>query len=175
MIAHGYRQAQDQATWRSYLDDVLADATLTGDARATWLMARGSAEELKGWTPQPMAAVDYLNEAIAEAETEAMRLSVVRQLVTRLGSMDMGEQAKAIISGVEASNSDPQVALELSGWRAEIDRLKNHYEQQRIVAAREAFDAHLAELSRRLASATERNDQENIERYQRLLQTAQQN
>ena len=175
MIAHGYRQSEDQATWRAYLDDVLADATLTGDARATWLMARGSAEELKGWTPQPMAAVDYLNEAIAEAETEAMRLSVVRQLVTRLGSMDMGEQAKAIISGVEASNPDPQVALELAGWRAEIDRLADHYEQQRIIAAREAFDAHLAELSRRLDVATERNDQENIERYQRLLQTAQQN
>ena len=175
MIAHGYRQVQDQATWRAYLDDVLADATLTGDARATWLMARASAEELKGWSPQPMAAVDYLNEAIAEAETEAMRLSVVRQLVTRLGSMDKGEQAKAIISSIEASNPDPQVAMELTRWRVEIDNLAIHYEQQRIFAAREAFDAHLAELTRRLASATERGDQENIERYQRLLQTAQQN
>ncbi|MCZ6837599.1 MAG: PA14 domain-containing protein [Planctomycetota bacterium] len=169
VLAFGYRESARMDEWIGLLDQMLDDETLVGDARASWLVARGYAEEIRGDKQHPLAGVEWLNQALAEADSDVLRLNIVRQLVVRLGSMDEGERAEAIIMAVGRQVAG---AEEIASWRTEIVRLSGVYEAKRIANRREAHLAHVAELQRRLTRAMSENDQSKVERYQRLLQEA---
>ena len=171
ILTHGYLERGAMSTWLDRIDAMLEDPSIAGDARATWLFARAFAEEMRSLNVRPLAGIDWLIEAMAEATSEPMQFAALQHLIVRLGSMDRGDWAIRVLDGVQGQFSTPGRREAMSAWRVEIDRLAAGYEILRAEAAALANADHLDELQCRLADAQARHDDEDVQRYQHLLQS----
>jgi hypothetical protein len=137
--------------WISLLSDSLADASLSGDLRVNWLLARAQAEESRHSLGQAnlVAGQGWLDEASLVAEGEEVRLRVANERITRLAGMKMWPEA---VAELEATPGAPD------GWSGKLRQLK---EQQLAAARQEATNlrlAHIREFERRRQVAADRGD-----------------
>lgn len=99
LLAWAYRQAGELPAWRSFVDGQVAAAS-DADARALWTMAKACTEELVPTEPAPGLRLRYLKAALACAQAEALRFTVLTEIVSffkdRRGRLDAVELIESV-------------------------------------------------------------------------------
>ena len=168
ILAFALRERGEIDTLAEELDQRLAAEGLSGDRRASWLLARGFAEELRSeGEPSLLAGRDWIDDAFAASESEAVRFSMLRELVVRFAGANWGAQAIALLDGVAGEFAGR--AEEIGEWRLKVDEIEDFYVAAKEKQRAESISAHVAELERRLAAAEDRGDHRRVKRYTRLL------
>ena len=158
---------------RERLQQGASEPGLGGDQRATWLLAKGFAEEVMvAGSPQPMRAIDFVEEASLVAESEDYRFWALQELVARLGSVGETERASQLVDEKGGAFTSAQHQQEMQRWRDELTTVASVYTERENTPDTTSLESYIAELERRLAKANERGDTSRAARYQALLQSA---
>jgi len=132
-LAYIYASQNGLEKWVADLDSQLADQNLTGDTRATWLLARAQAEEIRsaeaierGKTPVERldAGSKYLEEAAESASSESVSLLVMRERLARFAADNHRDKAASILRNAMKQYSSPEAHNEFVQWRVELERAK---------------------------------------------------
>ncbi len=138
------------AGWRKELDQQLTNSSLGGDQRAEWLLGRSFAEELEYWDRAPLSGREFIDEAMASAESDRGRFMVTNYLVSRLVFSGQFEEATSVLDSMSFSdNVDRQGVDGLRRW---------------IESSRQAFSIRVAQEARQ-------RDRRRLEGQLDLLQT----
>jgi hypothetical protein len=170
LLAWHYAMTDKQALaqWQGELDQRLSDASLQGDRRAGWLLARAYAGSA-GSKFTPLAVDQLLQQVLAVAESESLRLAAVELLVRGYVLSDLFEQATSLLDSVEGQFAEDSSRQRLGAWREAIPPAAQRFREEQLAAEVEAKQAHRQVLQKRLQEAQQNNDQERIARYQQLL------
>lgn len=183
ILAYAHVEEDHFHEWVERLDAVLADESLPGDRRVSWLLARAQAEELRRarpqWrryefaiTPVFLAGRGWLETALLEAQSEAVGLRAFRDLIARLAIQD--ETRPGALALLEtAARRYPAAQQSLADWRSGIERLDDLARQDRLRQEEQAQQAYAAALERRRQRSLERSDPQAAGRYERLLRASQ--
>jgi hypothetical protein len=111
---------------REALESRLKGDALTGDSRATWLLARAFYEEVNaGGIPRPQLGMPYLEEASLVAESDEMQFRIAQEMAARYGALGQVDAAASILN--RAASQHPEHAEEISQWRAQTESLAERY------------------------------------------------
>jgi len=101
------------------LEEQLDNAELTGDVRATWLLARAFLEEINvGGMPRPGRGMEFLEEASLLAEGDEMRFRIFQEIIARYGSAGVVKRATPLLD--DAEGRFPEHAAEIAVWRRQL-------------------------------------------------------
>jgi hypothetical protein len=168
------RIAQDDwSGWVSLLDSRAKDESLSGDARATWLIARAVAEEVRFSSESPYARPNvrpldgarFLREGIATASSRLLKERAYHELIARYASERDFTEAEKLMREAATIATDSTV----SHWQEEIDRLRQalKLDLELQVLQREASRRGI--YQKYLDKARESSDQRAIQLYERLI------
>lgn len=153
--------------WVAFLDEKLSDEFLSGDTRATWLMARAQAAELRR-SPggreyqdegQLLAGFDWLTEAQLVAEDISLQNRVVQEKVAQLVAIDQWDEADGILEGRSGMES----------WQSRIAELKTQSEDSAIARQAQIDNKYLNQLRSRKEKASARGATAEAERLEQLI------
>jgi hypothetical protein len=81
------------------IDEALADTELSGDAKASWYLAKAFAlETAMQPTVKPARGIPELREALGEAESGEYRSRIQRELVARFLTLGHDDEVKSVLS-----------------------------------------------------------------------------
>jgi hypothetical protein len=101
------------------MEERLGNSELTGDARATWLLARAFLEEVNvGGMPRPGRGLDFLEEASLVAESNEMQFRILQEIVARYGAAGIVKRAMPLLDNAEGRF--PKYATEITAWRRQL-------------------------------------------------------
>lgn len=161
--------------WRSYLESRIDDPEVTGDVKASWLLARAFADEVPDvGEPEPLAGRAWLDLALEEATSVDMKRYVIGEIVCKLAAGDRCDEAVAMMDSQADLFEDGEAAVDIARWRTEVAEIDQSYAAAHQRAEQARHDRRVYELQRRLESAQERGDAAAVARYSRLVQHAQQ-
>ncbi|MCC5828167.1 MAG: hypothetical protein JJU36_01850, partial [Phycisphaeraceae bacterium] len=173
VLAWGARYAGTLEAWKKQLDERVDQEGLGGDGRALWLLARGYASAVGQVRFAPLAGETFYAQAMAEADTEAVRLLAVERLIDGRAWDGEFERAMQLIDSVTGQFTDESIVQKLADRKQRLqvalNRASNRAELSMQQAATHTDPAWRAEIERRLQRAIDRNDQQRIRRYQRQL------
>jgi hypothetical protein len=169
--------------WTMFLDNRLADTSLTGDLRVNWLIARAEAEEIRQ-LPRELdielavhtrsRALDgrgYLDQALRAAQSPAVKSRVAREIAARLVWAGEFQPARDLLTQTSQSLPSDQQAL-LTALRTQIDAWAAAQTQTREDQATASRQAYRATLRRRRDQAAARGDSAAVGRYNALMGAA---
>jgi hypothetical protein len=169
--------------WVEFLEGKLADASLSGDQRVNWLIARANAAELsesssihypkRYFVPylDPRNGYSYLEQALQAAQSPENKVRVAKEIALRRVFSHQFDRAREGLQSIAASVPAEQQAT-LASWREQIDRLRADAAQQQVTRAALAKEQHLQELRSRRERAAQRGDTASTERYDALIDAA---
>lgn len=173
ILAFASRFENKEQWFKSHLDEILADDSLTGDRRAGWLLARAFAAEVAvSEIPRPANALPFLEDAFLTAESNEMKFRIFQEQISRLFSLDQSTAATTLINQFGDQFSAVDQRAEINAIEAKGAELRQYYEQVRVDSVANQTRpnaAFIAALEARLASAIARGDDATAERYQRRL------
>ena len=166
VLGYGYTDEGRTQEWIAKLDERVADAGLSGDARATWLLARAAAEEIRLVAPvsqrhgfpmehNVLGGRSWLETALLEAQSEAVQLAAYRELVATLAAGDQ-TRASALTLVDQAAERLPQSRAELGAWRTAIEDLDRGARELGRQQEEQAQRAYLDALRQRHQQAAAR-------------------
>jgi hypothetical protein len=111
--------AGEIALWIDKLEERLADESLVGDRRVSWLIARAHAEEVRygrhgrhNWNlPVLASGRSWIDEARLVAESDPMRWRAELEYVTRLGTQGQIDEATKHLEGLGQPPSEAIAAI----------------------------------------------------------------
>jgi hypothetical protein len=159
--------AEDMSGWQQFLKEKLQEPALAGDVKAGWLLTRAYAEAAGGhW--DPMSGQPWVQQAMAAAQSEPLRLQCASMLIKAYMQETDYDRAQSLLASVSPQFSpEGQQELALLGPQIDAARTKT---AEALAARQEAVRAAWqTELQRRLAVARQNNDAEAISRYEQLL------
>jgi len=172
ILAWSYEDAGEIEQWQAVIDARLADAGTTGDRKALWLLAKGYA---RGLAVQPTSfrrGKSCLDEAIAAAQSEGVRLQAVKQRAeycVSIGRPDLGIQ---MVDSMRDQFSD-EMADELDalcdGLRQVEASLASAAERRRAESELLMERARLARYRQLLVWASEKEDFDAIARLREQI------
>ncbi len=164
-----YREHAGMEQWMRLLEEHLADAQITGDRKAGWLLARGYAQAAADAEFDLLSGEQWIKQALAEAQSEPVRLECVETLFRGYLYVGSFDRAISLLDSVEDQFTLPASRQLLAGWRQLIPQAEEDLRQLRLAAEEAAHQAHLKILRERLDTAQKRHDAERTARYQQLL------
>jgi PA14 domain len=163
--------------WIEKLDDQLADVSVAGETRINWLLARAQAQEImlgpkdRHAFDQPNLSMgrEWIDEAQLVAESDATRVRLAKEWITRLTWMGQTDQALLEVNAIGQSTTDPAVRTAVDGWRTAVEQraeaLAEKPAEERRLAA-EMYRRHLEEFR---DTAALRGDTVGADQYQRFI------
>lgn len=137
----------------------LANESLTGDQRVTWLIAQAFLAEVPsktGGRPNPGAGTPWLVEATLVAESDATRLWAKQEMIARRVANGDYTIARDELNEARDSATDDVRRQEIDGWLAGIDltvqMVAAQAEEQRV----KGEQSYLNELERRRSKGASR-------------------
>lgn len=174
LLGFVHKEAGESAQWCAFLDAKLSEETLRGDPKVGWLVMRAYAEELRDkGEPVPMAGREWLEEALAAAESEPVRLRVLGELAARLAAWGKAQELDSLLESLSGQFESEEARASFTRWRDEASQIEEHYAAQERAQKEGAFAAYVEELERRLESARASGAAYEVSRYQTLLEAAQ--
>lgn len=166
--------------WIKTLDDQLKNDKRTGDQRASWLMARAWAEQLRhaGATGRYrpvhffLAGQAWLEEACLTAQSEPARLRAYKELAVRLAGEEQFDAAKAQLDKAGNRCSSPDSAAKLAAWRHEIDGVSKTFTLLHNDMAEVGKKAYWNEIRTRRQQAASAGDQAAVSQYEEAMNAA---
>lgn len=145
-----------------------------------WLIARARAEEIRFGPADPHqtgverlgAGRQWLEEAELIAETESVRLRVLREMVARLIALGDIQHAAAMIERAQAKLPSATSRAAITQWRARLADASNAIQQKNAQRHQLANQAYQNVLQKRLQRAAARSDPRAEARYRQLLHQA---
>lgn len=169
VVAYCHLVSGRMLEWIEKLDARLGDASVAGDRRVSWLIARAVAEEIRT-CPQDHkhypgchrigAGFGWLDEAMLVAKTPNVKELAGRERVARLVALGKWDAAEAALEG-NPGLGDLQARLSLLRSAAAL-------EAENQAAAADA--AVLAEMRRRRARANARGDTASADKYLAIIE-----
>lgn len=155
------------------IESALSSKSLSGDARATWLMARALAKETFVSGPvRPALGLDDLESAVAVASTNDGRFWALEELVVRLGALGYSQRTNGALDQFQSSFSAPSQQAKMARWRKEVNYLEALYAARQAEREIEPIHSYIAEMESRLATASEKKDKAAIARFQKMIESA---
>jgi len=172
VLSWAYRQQGDFEAWEDLLDQRTGQTS--GDTKALWLLARAYAESTGLAEPNPLVGRKWLDQALAAARTDPVRLLALDELTRGYVKIQRHQTAIDLLESVAGQMGTEegrehlealQAQMETTAAEAEIRRTRDRAIREARVKA-----AWRAELESRLKRARARDDREAVERYGRLLE-----
>lgn len=170
--------------WIAELEARLADKTLTGDIRVSWLLARARAEEIRGagrsyerfqiLPERYHVGGQWIDEAGLVAESEPVKLLVFEERFAREVWAEHNVEAAAILDAATAHLTSTASQQRLAAIREKAGKIYEIRQQQRLAHEQTGLAPHVEELKRRKTAAAERGDQAAVDHYDALIQNGQQ-
>lgn len=146
----------------------LDDATVRGDVRVTWLLARAFADEvINSDHPLVRPNSEHLTEARLVAESRDYRFWALREVAARHASLGKKDDLERLLEG-KSAETEPQ-REQFGQWRAVANDQLVAMDERRSEAAAQSALAVVADLERRREKAAAKNNQASAERYERLI------
>jgi hypothetical protein len=165
-LTWSHMRSHEGPVWRGYLDEQLASQSLSRDQRASWLLARAF-DEAAYLGPEDFQAIQgrpYMEQALAAAETEPVRLACVTALCVALADSGQHEEARSLLESVSGQFVAAEALAAVGELRTTLDTLAESQTSQttleREQKAQEALEANLL--------------QGQLEHYQILVREAEQ-
>lgn len=170
ILTFAHMSANSLTDWTELLDKKLKNPSLTGDKRVDWLIERSIAEGCTKAEPPPLLiGRNFLEEALGAAESESVKLRVVKELVARLAAENFTPQALSFIDSVQNQFEDTESQDMLTSFKASAEDVADLSELMKKEAKRKSFERYIASLKKRLEKALAENDSERVNRYTQLL------
>lgn len=165
--------------WIGFLDSKLQDPALKGDLRVNWLLARAHAEEVRLGEPDPYKIAApriadsraMLDEAQRTAATPPVKLRVARELAGRLGSLQKFDEARQVLTDV-ATQLPSDLAAAIPALKKQIDGVQGAEDAQAQTEKAAVKQNYLKSLQTRRDQAAAANDTDAVQRYDRLINAA---
>ncbi len=182
-LACSYLGQKKFDTWVDYLDNKLADTSVTGDVRVNWLIARADADALDPGSArhypfyygipfhEPLEGRKYLDEALKSAQSPAAKLRVAQEIIGRLASRQSFESALTVLQSASQNLPADQQAM-ATRLQQQLTGYQTAFQQDQADQPVRAQQAHLAELKKRREQAAQRGDKAAISRYDALIGAA---
>lgn len=183
MAAYSHAFRGELPEWIETIDARLSDNSLSGDARATWLLAMAQAQEIRG-NRGPLdrfeklperyhAGWDFLDEASLTADSEAMKLRIFEEKLSRLASAQQFDRVQALMQSEANRLQSPTAQQRLADLNEGLTKLQE--DQTKALAAQQkaAQARYVKELERRKQRAEAANDSDAVARYNALIERAQ--
>ena len=151
------------------LHDILADETLTGNQRVTWLIALTYTECVAVPRPQLLRGTRHLKEAMNVAEDEDYRFWALQELAVRYGAVGNTKRLNRLLDESGRQFTKPEQVAAMNSWREKVTEYATVMQQRAARQAVVSQASHIRELERRLKNAREAGDDEAAARWQRLL------
>ena len=163
--------------WIERLDAMLEGPQVTGDVRASWLIARAQAEEIRRGRPgrhqqtldRLLAGLGYLEEASLVAQSPEAKLRVYGELIARHGAEERVDYALQIIQQARTAVTEPGAADTLGAWQQQLEALTDQIAQRRKQREEFAQQAYLQRLRARYQKAEAAENEASASRYRALL------
>jgi hypothetical protein len=162
MLACAYAwEFKDLATYAQYLEQKAADPASSADQKVQWLLARAYLAEMTYDPPAPLAGKKWVDQALAAAQNEGMRLLCVKWLVGRYVGVDEFEKAKGLLESVEGQFAAAESKTAIAQMKQEMASAAAlavvRVSQQQKQVAIDRLKGELQFLQERLAEAQKRN------------------
>ena len=155
------------------VDRCLSDPSVTGDRRASWLLARAYGEAARSGEYSPLGGRKWMEQAIVACRTERMTLHCLDTLAMALGEALREDEAQAVLAsaGKQLRGDSARTSLAEIGERVarRAASVRQQRDQEHARMRDEASQSHTAELTRRLATARARGDIARVRRLERML------
>jgi hypothetical protein len=160
--------------WFDKLDAMLEDAALAGDQRVNWLIAKAQSVEPRRSTPSGanmiqenyLAAESWLSEAHLVADSASVRARVYKEEFARMVALNRAAQMKELLRAVVGTIPDQ----DLRQWSDAAAAIERFSRSQQLADSEFRRTAYIRVMERRRQQAVNRNDQQAIGRYDRILQ-----
>lgn len=148
--------------------EALANADISGDARATWHLAKAFAlETVVVPVVRPNRALPDLRLALQAAQSDELRARIVMEIVARQLTLGEIEQAKEALSA--ARTVAPESQTKIDTWFEEAEDIRERQRQARENRRRSAQGLYATSLKRHQETAREKNDTKQVVRIQNVL------
>jgi hypothetical protein len=179
VLAWTYRGSAEMKSWKTFVRGKIVDDDVTGDAKAIWLMIQAHSEAI---TPamgtNPVRGLKSLGQAVIAAQTEPVRLTVVRELTEYHLRLESYRSVITLLGSIRNQFT--------SEGKGEIDKIRLSIKKQEkqaisdkaISNAKRALAAKQGRLTyyrKKLALAQKAGDQKAIKKFQQnitVLETA---
>ena len=173
ILAWSYRAADDLKTWRAVVNAELAKEAVTGDTRAMWLMIDAYNRAIVPFEPAGKWGIGSLTQALGCAESEPVRLDVIRQIGIYYRQMKRPAAAVSVIESIKnqfTGEALAEVETIQKGLAAAVAAAQAQYEaRERAVEARQR-KATLARYRRFLAAAEASGDQRRAQKLRAAIE-----
>lgn len=177
-LSYGYKSAGQMTPWLEYLDARLADDSLDGDARVTWLLARAHAEEIRhGREGRYVVAVEritagqgWIDEARLVAKSPEFKLLGANESAARLAALGKFDAARDMLNKAATGASTPLVMQ----WLKDVDAYERQMAAHHAELQAAAKQSYRQALQRRRQRAAQQGDQQAVGRYDSLLEASSQ-
>lgn len=116
-----YRNQKSIEVWLDELDSKIADAVADKDAKAMWLVLRADAAVQAPTEVSFRQAFGWLNKALAEAQSEPVRWSVIYEIVSRYRSNGLPRVAFTMLESLKGQLSADKVD-QITALEAQLQR-----------------------------------------------------
>jgi hypothetical protein len=123
ILGWAYRKNEQLEDWIAFVNEKLADSSLTPDQKSQWLVVKGHASSLIPVPAKLGAAVPHMTRALTTARSDAARITVLNHLTAVLYRLDRFQQGISVISSVREQFSGAD--------RTRVDKLLAVLEQGR--------------------------------------------
>jgi hypothetical protein len=175
ILTWSYSQADQLGEWHAFLEGRISQTEGSLDTRARWLMARACADQVVPgeWEPKPQQGKQWIDKAIATAESPSVRLEALKALVEGYSAAGRHDQGLAVLDSLSEQFSGTAAATEYESLRYDLIKAKAKHiasrVQSKVVQAETRRTTHKQELIRRLSLARSRNDVKQIQQLERAL------
>jgi hypothetical protein len=168
IVVSAYREHNRLGWVLNRIDEALSDAELSGDAKASWYLAKAFALET---AVQPMIkparGIPELRNALAVAECDEFRSRIQQEIVARLLTLGRDEEAKNVLS-------TQQNRMAVSAGRPILgnDPISGFQERYAAAALRRQALSHqhyINSVKKHQSSARLKNDTAQVVRLQNIL------
>jgi PA14 domain len=127
--AFAMHRAETTYKLRERLRQALQNERLTGDQRATWLVARAYVDSCisSSYIPRIERAFPYLEEALLVAESPAHRFWMLEETATRYASIGMPDKVDELVERYGASFSAPTEQAAMAAWKGQARTMAEGY------------------------------------------------
>ena len=152
----------------------MSSKNLSGDARATWLLARALTKETFVSGPvRPGLGLEDLESAVIVASSKEYQFWALQELMVRFGALGYADRAATALDRFQTAFTDLQQQAAMSRWRKETIYLAALYSARQSERDLEPISSYIAEIQTRLASAKKGGQPDDVDRYQKMIDNAQ--
>jgi hypothetical protein len=156
--------------WCDFLDSNTEQAS--GDVKALWLLTRAGVASGLLSKPNPLAGQKWLDQALAAAASDTLRLRVLRVLVDGYIYVNSYVRPIGLLDSI-AGQFGAEGRAEVEAMRKEIKEAGERYASAKALhdteAAVTARTAWQQEIQKRLERARQRGNAEEIRRYEAMI------